>query len=176
MAKYIDCGYSFFMSPVTESEEDGTDIIGQEVDIEDHFPGLVYKSCTGLKSFGKTRPYEEKFAEDDKASVYISPDDPRDQTTITLTLFFFDAKEHDDDAEAIAAIDSVYRSFMTFISGCRIIYRDTARKRKVLLYLSDSTDPKTDRLYGIPYCEVDFKFQNVYGRSFGYDEELPASK
>jgi len=63
---------------------------------------------------------------------------------------------------------------MAYVAGHKIIYRDTARKRKVKMYLTDSTDPKTDRLYGTPYKEVEFKFKNIYGRSFGYDDDFPS--
>jgi len=63
---------------------------------------------------------------------------------------------------------------MAYVAGHKIIYRDTARKRKVKMYLTDSTDPKTDRLYGTPYKEVEFKFKNIYGRPFGYDEDFPS--
>ena len=62
---------------------------------------------------------------------------------------------------------------MAFITGSKIAYRDTARKRKVLMYLSGATEPKSDTLYGQKYKEVTFTFKNVYGHSFGYDETFP---
>lgn len=172
MAKYSDSGYSFMMSRVIRNA-DGSEDVTDPVDIEEHFPGLVYKQCTGLEAYGKTRPYVETYAESDKAYVHVAENDPRDQTDITLTLYFFDAEKHETFAENIAAIDAVYHSFIDFISKCKIIYSDTARKRKVMVYLSDSTDPKTDKLYGKVYKEVEFKFKNMFGRSFGIDDKLP---
>ena len=42
-------------------------------DLEIDFPGLRYKECTGLNSYGEpTNMYAEDFAETRKAEVYIS--------------------------------------------------------------------------------------------------------
>jgi len=173
MAKYSDSGYKFLMSKVTR-DADGGETVSEEIDIEEKFPGLVYKQCTGLEAYGKPRPYEETYAESDEAYVHVAEDDPRDQTDITLTLYFFSPQRSISDEEKVAAIDNIYHSFMAYVAGHKIIYRDTARKRKVKMYLTDSTDPKTDRLYGTPYKEVEFKFKNIYGRPFGYDEDFPS--
>lgn len=100
----------------------------------------------------------------------------REQMEIKMTLYFFSPNRSKSDAEKIANIDKIYHSIMEFISGCKVIYRDTARRRKVKMYLSDSTDPKTDKLYGTPYKEVEFMFKNIYGRPFGYDEDFPSEE
>lgn len=175
MAKYNDCGYSFLMSKIIRNE-DGTETMEKEIDIEGNFQGLVYKQCSGLEAYGKPRPYEETYAESDEAYVHIAENAPRDQTNVTLTLYFFDAAKHKVYADSIKSIDDVYHSFMDYLSNGKIIYRDTARKRKVKIYLSDSTDPKIDSLYGKIYKEVEFKFKNVYGRSFSFDATLPSVK
>ena len=90
------------------------------------------------------------------------------QTTIKLTLVFLEG-DGDDGKD-----DSSYHDFLEFVSGCKIAYRDTARRRKVLMYLSGATEPKSDTLYGQKYKEVTFTFKNVYGHSFGYDDNFPA--
>lgn len=172
MAKYHDSGYDFLMSKVT-IDETGKKTIANEVNIEEQFPGLVYKQCTGLDSFGKPRPYVENYAESDEAYVYVPSNDARDQISITLTLYFFDPSNSKDDATAITSAEKVYQDFMKYISGGLILFRDTARKRKVLIYQSDAPSVKTDKLYGVIYKEVEIKFTSVYGRSFGYDEILP---
>lgn len=134
-------------------------------DLETGFPGLRYKECTGLNSYGEpTNMYAEDFAGTGKAEVYVSGTPAYRRTTIGLTLVFLE-----DDA----GDDRSYRDFMAFIAGSRIAYRDTARKRKVLMYLSGATEPKSDTLYGQRYKEVTFTFRNVYGHSFGYDERFP---
>jgi len=171
MAKFFDSGYDILMTRITR-DDTGAEVFGDEKDIEVAFGGLVYKSFDGLDSFGKPRPYVETFAERDDAAVYVDPKDSRDQTELKLTLYFFDKDRHESAADSIAAAEAVYRDFMAFVSGCELLYRDTARKRKVRMYLKDSTAPKTDRLYGQVYKEVVFTFANVYGRSFGYDEDF----
>lgn len=134
-------------------------------DLETDFPGLLYKECTGLNSYGDpTNMYAEYFAETSKSEVYVSSTPAHKQTTIKLTLIFLE-----DDTKN----DKSYRGFMSFITGSKIAYRDTARKRKVLMYLSGATEPKSDTVYGQKYKEVTFTFKNVYGHSFGYDETFP---
>ena len=133
-------------------------------DLETDFLGLRYKECTGLNSYGEpTNMYAEDFAETSKAEVYVSSTSAHKQTTIKLTLIFLEDDTKDDKS---------YRDFMAFITGYKIAYRDTARKRKVLMYLSGATEPKSDTLYGQKYKEVTFTFKNVYGHSFGYDEQF----
>ena len=137
-------------------------------DLEEDFAGLRYKECTGLNSYGEsTNVYAESFAETSKAEVYVASTPAHKQTTIKLTLVFLegDGDEAKDDAS--------YHDFLEFITGCKIAYRDTARKRKVLMYLTGATEPKSDTLYGQKYKEVTFTFTNVYGCSFGYDESFP---
>lgn len=139
-------------------------------DLEVDFLGLKYKECTGLNSYGEpTNIYSEDFSETSKAEVYVSPKPAHKQTTIKLTLVFL---EGEGDAET-GKDDTAYLDFMKFITGCKVAYRDTARKRKVLMYLSGATEPKADTLYGKKYKEVTFTFKNVYGCSFGYDDSFP---
>lgn len=134
-------------------------------DLEAEFPGLKYKECSGLNAYGEpTNVYSEDFAETSKTEVYVASVPAHKQTTIKLTLIFLENDMKDDVA---------YHGFMAFISGCKIAYRDTARKRKVLMYLSDATEPKSDAISGQKYKEVTFTFRNVYGRSFGYNEDFP---
>lgn len=150
--------YKFYMMRYGEQEASWKDL-------ETEFAGLRYKECTGLNSYGEpTNMYAEDFAETSKAEVYVSSIPAHKQTTIKLTLIFLEDDTKDDKS---------YCDFMAFIAGSKIAYRDTARKRKVLMYLSGATEPKSDTLYGQKYKEVTFTFTNVYGRSFGYDESFP---
>lgn len=134
-------------------------------DLESEFTGLRYKECTGLNSYGEPKSvYSEDFAETSKADVYVSSVPAYKQTTIKLTLVFLENGDKDDSA---------YHDFLEFVSGSKIAYRDTARKRKVLMYLTGATEPSADTLKGQNYKEVTFTFTNVYGCSFGYDEDFP---
>ena len=91
-------------------------------DLETGFPGLRYKECTGLNSYGEpTNMYAEDFAETSKAEVYVSSTPAYKQTTIKLTLIFLEDDTKDDKS---------YRDFMAFITGSKIAYRDTARRER----------------------------------------------
>ena len=66
-------------------------------DLETDFPGLRYKECTGLNSYGEpTNMYAEDFAETSKAEVYVSSTPAHKQTTIKLTLIFLEDDTKDD--------------------------------------------------------------------------------
>lgn len=137
-------------------------------DLEKDFDGLRYKECTGLNAFGEpTNTYTEEFAETSKAEVFVGSPPAHKQTTIKLTLVFLEGESEE------VKNDTAYHNFLSFITGCKIAYRDTARKRKALMYLSGATEPKSDTLYGQKYKEVMFTFKNVYGMTFGYDESFP---
>lgn len=165
--------YKFLMKKVVLNA-DGTRTIGEEKDLEVDFDGIRYKSMSGLESYGTpSNVYSETAAESSKAMVYVSPTPTEKQTELTLTLYFFppSTSTATTDAAKIAEISSLYHSFCDFIRGGKIIYRDTARKRKVLMTLTGAVSPTTDRLYGQIYKEVSFTFTNEYGCSFGYNDE-----
>lgn len=139
------------------------------VDLETHFPHLRYKECSGLNSYGEPQGvYSETYPETDRAEVYVSSVPAYKQTTVKLTLVFLEGESDEEKT------DKDYHDFTKFISGCRIAYYDTARRRKALMYLTGSTEPKSDTLYGQKYKEVTFTFTNVYGRTFGVDDDFPS--
>lgn len=167
--------FKFFIQRITKSED--SYIKGDTKDLEADFLGLHYKSIVGMETYGKPRNHVENLAEQEMALVDFPDEDtivkadPLDQTDITLTLHFF----CEDDtaktkAEQIKSIDDSYHAFVSFISGCYCLYKDTARQRKVLMYRSEKIEPKTDQVKGLIYKEVEFKFKNVFGRSFPIDD------
>lgn len=155
------------------TRNDSTQAESKLLDIEISFPGLRYKSISGLDAYGKPRVYSENMPESAKGSVYIPSDKSlREQTDIELTLYFFDPDYIDGhtDEEQLMAVEEVYHKFVDFVSGGSIVYYDTARKRKVKMYLNDAVTIGTDRLTGVIYKEVTFKFKNLYGQSFPTDD------
>lgn len=165
--------YKFFMKKVVLNA-DGTQTIGEEKDLEADFDGIRYKSMSGLENYGAPASvYTETAAESGKAMVYVSTSPTEKQTELTLTLYFFPSSTSTatTDASKIAEISTLYHSFCDFIRGGKIIYRDTVRKRKVLMTLTGAISPATDRLYGQIYKEVSFTFTNEYGCTFAYDDE-----
>lgn len=180
MQRYVAEGSS--LSETSVKEEGSTDIYARSFklssdgavrDLERDFAGLRYKSASGLNGYGNPRVYEESFADADGAEVYVPDSGQLEQTEVTLTLYFFGENMGNDgvDGDALyAEADTSYHAFMDFLRGAYVVYFDNARKRKVLLYLSSATSPKTDSLKGCVYKEVEFKFKNIFGRSFALDD------
>lgn len=163
----IDC----YMSDVLMDADTGSYSIGDEYNLEKQFPGLRYKQFEGLSFYGEPKGvYSEDWVEEDGSDVYISPLDVREQTEPKLTLYFFDPDGSDDTITAYSGMYAVYEEFMSLVSSSLLIYRDTVRQRRLLLYLSSSTEPSVDSVNGLVYLQVVFKFKNVFGRSFSLDD------
>lgn len=147
----------------------GRFMAGEGVEIQTQFPGAYYKAADGLEAYGKPRTYTEEYPEAAAPDIFFPDDLTRETSDFTLTLYFFDPEEHEDEAEAIKAIDEAYHGFVDYISGTYIKYWDNVRQRKAILAYQDAPKPTTDSLYGIVYKEVSFKFINLYGKSFPLD-------
>ena len=160
--------FKFFMRRI-EVLSDGSENPSEEYDILSMFPSIAYKSITGINTYGKPKTYTESFPESSKISVFTTQQ--REQTDIQLSLYFF-GEENATEEEKFNEADRQYHEFVSLISGCLVTYRDNYRNRKVKMYLSDSTEVKTDTLYNEPYKEVLFKFKNVYGCSFSLDNPI----
>lgn len=159
----------FYIQRYQRSESGEYEPDGPVLDLEEAFPGLRYKSLDGGNGYGEPSVYAETFVDDNMASVYVSPDGVMKQTELTLNLYFFGRSDTTDDTVLLSESQECYHSFMSAVSGVFACYWDNVRQRKALLYLSGATSPKTDKLYGIPYKEVSFKFTNVYGCTFELD-------
>lgn len=144
----------------------GKFVAGESVEIQEHFRGAYYNKADGVESYGKTRSYTEIFPEAPTPDIFFPDSLMRETTDFTLTLYFFDIDKHEEKTEAIKAVDEAYHAFVDYISGSFIKYWDNVRQRKILLTYQESTKPTVDRLYGLVYKEVGFKFTNLYGRSF----------
>lgn len=148
---------------------DGEFVVGTSVEIREHFRGACYCKADGVEAYGKIRSYTETYPESPMPDVFFPDNLTRETTDFILTLYFFDIDNHDEETEAIKAVDEAYHAFVDYISGTFIKYWDNVRQRKVLLTYLEPTKPTVDRLYGIIYKEVSFKFTNLYGRSFPLD-------
>lgn len=148
---------------------DGEFVVGTSAEIQEHFRGACYNKADGLEAYGKTRSYTETYPESPLPDVFFPDNLTREKTDFILTLYFFDIDNHEEETEAIKAVDEAYHAFVDYISGTLIKYWDNVRQRKVLLAYLEPTKPTVDRLYGFVYKEVSFKFTNLYGRSFPLD-------
>lgn len=129
--------------------------LGVLKDLERDFVGLKYLKCEGLEIKGKPRIYTESYSTSDTLRVYIPDTITRDATSITLTLAFTGTNRRD-----------VYDSFYQYIKKGKFKYWDTVRNKEALLVLTNEVSPKEDSLKGsMPFIEVDFKFQNLYGET-----------
>lgn len=156
--------YRFYIGLVNEDVDGSIKSVDDFKDLERDYVGLRYKSLTGVNSYGTPRVYEETFAESNEALVITS--DVLQQTDLVLTLYFFGHSYNVEDDIAYSEASSVYHKFYQDIRGKKLVWYDTARKRKVLMRLSSATPPKEDRLHSLPYICAEFKFKNIYGESF----------
>lgn len=147
-------------------DANGKFVAEDAIEITEHFKGACYNKAEGIEAYGKIRSYTETYPEADTPDIFFPDDLTRETTDLTLTLYFFDPDKHEEETEAIAAVDAAYHSFVEYISGTFIKYWDNIRQRKVMLAYQEATKPTVDRLYGIVYKEVSFKFTNLYGKSF----------
>lgn len=139
------------------------------VEIHEHFRGAYYNKADGIEAYGKIRLYTETYPESSTPDVFFPDNLTRETTDFVLTLYFFDIDNHEEETDAIKAVDEAYHTFVDYISGTFIKYWDNVRQRKVMLAYQEPTKPTVDRLYGLVYKEVSFKFTNLYGRSFPLD-------
>lgn len=179
--------YRFYVARIGSSSSSSSSDVGVQgayVDLENDalFTGLRYKSLVGLNAYGNPRLYVESFAEDASARVVIGDKEQLEQTELVLTLYFFGydvAKSVSidtaglSDEEQYANASGSYHAFLDYVRGSKLAYYDTARNRKVVMYLSASPSVKTDKFRGgVPYIEAEFKFKNIFGRSFALDEDI----
>ena len=150
---------------------DDTFSLGETVEIQEHFKGAYYNAVDGLETYGTPRSYTESFPESKSIDVYFPENTTYEATDFTLKLYFFDPENKTDEIEAIANVDKAYHAFVDYITGGYVKFWDNVRQRKVMLAFLESTKPTTDKLYGLVYKEVSFKFKNIYGRSFPLDSE-----
>lgn len=148
--------YNFYMQKVVWSESDGLYIgDGEEYDLESHFDGLKYAKCEGLNSIGEHRVYTEEYADSNRIRVFMPNTPTHKSTEIKLTLYFLG-----DSRQA------TFDSFNEYIMDGFHSYRDTARNKKVIFYVSKPVAPSDDRYIGsTPYIEVTYTLSNVYGKA-----------
>ena len=141
--------YKFYMA-----RYEGDDFQAEQ-SIEDVFEGLRVATVKGLSDKGKPRIYTETYAEIDGTDVYIPEDIKRDSTEIEFEILFMGDGYRD-----------VYDSFVDFITGAKIRYRDTCRNRQLDMVLNDSIEVSDEMLYGgQPFVMASFKFLNLAGHT-----------
>ncbi len=126
------------------------------VDLESHFNGLKYLKCEGLNNIGERKVYVEEYSDDDRKRVYIPKEHICNPIEIKLSLLFVG-----DDRQYI------FDKFNTYITDGHHAYWDTARKKRVIFYISKPITPSDDIFKGsTPYIKVTYTLSCVYGRAF----------
>lgn len=133
-------------------------------DLESAFLGLKYYQSKGLSNKGEPKNiYYEEYADSERVRVYIPETVCLESTDITLTLYFKGENRRD-----------VFDTFYAYIENGKILFWDDVRKRKVLMVLNGEVSLSDDIFIGSDvYMSADFTFKNLYGRSFGLEEEIP---
>lgn len=158
--------YSFRVLRVTQGDGGVWSCDGAAVDLERcaAWPGLRYKTLSGIRSRGQqSGVYAERWAESDRAAVWVGGAASHGESEVTLNVAFF-------DNGGASAVGAQYEAFCEWIEGCMVLWWDSLRQRKALLYLSDKTSPASDVVKPGGYIEASFKFKSAYGRSFGLDD------
>lgn len=140
--------YKFFMTRLINSEWE------KETSLEDYFNGMKYCSCDGLSKKGKPKNiYTESYAETEDLRIFIPESVVRENTDLEFVFAFRGCARRD-----------TYDKFCDWLSGHKIRYWDTCRRRQVEMVLLEATEPSDDYLYGSdPYIVATFKFKNLKG-------------
>lgn len=148
---------------------------GDMKSLEDDFGFVRYKAMSGLNSRGKQKAvYTESYAESNSLRVYIDKDAARENITSTLQVCIFgkdpSSSESIELADAMEKAEKSWHSLYDWLEGALIFWLDEYRRRKALFFLQDAVDPTTDNIKNVPYLLCSVKFTNVFGRTFGTDD------
>lgn len=134
----------------------------EQIDVEDEY-GCYYVKMEGIGENGKAKNiYTESYAESDELRLYLPDELAYENTKCVLTLLF---PEIGDDRMDVQDNE---RRFFEAVTGKKIEWYDTFRKRYVTMILIDAPKMIGEKLYGgSRYRQVEYTFKNVYGRSFG---------
>lgn len=160
--------YTYYMLRGVPDGVGGYTLDASGRDLERDFDGLRYKSFGPVGGYGdKKGVYSESYAEEDGDDVYMSSDVVRSSLEYKLELYFFCPDDSlTEYAARVNAAREVYEEFMDYVSGGMIVWWDTVRRRRVLMYLEEGVEPDDDVVCGEPYLGVALKFKGVFGRSF----------
>lgn len=132
------------------------------IDVEATFHCL-YVKATGISENGKAKNiYTESYPETDRMRLYIPDEIAYDNTSIVISLLF---PGYPDGGRM--DVQDNERAFFEAVSGKKIEWHDNFRNRYVTLILIEAPKVTAETLYGgSRYRQMEYTFQNVYGRSF----------
>lgn len=150
-------------------------IDGSTKSLEDDFGCIRYKSMTGINSRGKQKGlYVETYAESNSARVYFASSPTKEQTSCTLTVCVFGADPLLSTSlsvtEQIKTAENTWHTFCDWLEGHFLLWYDDYRQRKALFYLEEVIEPASDVIKGVPYLQCAIKLSNVFGQTFGVED------
>lgn len=146
--------YTFLMQEVNSKGKviDGS----SSMDLESDFNGLRYVKAEGLNDYGEAKIYEETYADEERVRAYIPESPIYNQTNVKFTFYIFGENRR-----------QTYDSFVKYVSSGYHRYYDTARKKYLYFYVSDSVSVSEEKWYGSkPYLKFELSVKNMFGRTF----------
>ncbi len=121
--------------------------------LEDAFKGLFYYKCEGLNTKGEPRAYTEEYAEADELRLWLPEHVTRKATDVVLQLLFKGSTRQ-----------TAFDAFAAYVSGKRVRFWDSVRKRQAEMYLSGAVEVSEEKLHGTtPYFIAKFPFTCLSG-------------
>ena len=149
--------YTHYMERV-----DVTDSLGQ-IDIEEHFVGLLYMRAEGMNDVGKSKNiYTEGYADSDRLRVYVPTNGEytNDETKITMHFLVVG-----DEASRQATI----LDFESYLREGVHRYWDTARNLEFDFVVQDEIKVSDEKWHGSsPYVEIQVTMQNLNGKTMAH--------
>lgn len=146
--------YTHYMERV-----DITDSLGQ-IDIEEHFSGLLYMKADGMNDIGKSKNvYTETYADSDRLRVFLPNDGVYANEATKITMRFLVVG---DEASRQATI----QAFETYVREGIHRYWDDARNLEFDFIVTDEIKVSDEKWHGSsPYVEIAIPMQNLNGKT-----------
>ena len=121
--------------------------------LEAAFEGLFYYKCEGLNTKGEPRAYTEEYAEAEQLRIWLPENVTRKATDVVLQLLFKGSTRQ-----------TAFDAFATYVSGKRVRFWDSVRKRQAEMYLSGAVEVSEEKLHvTTPYFIAKFPFTCLSG-------------
>lgn len=146
--------YTHYMQRV-----DITDSLGQ-IDIEEHFSGLLYMKADGMNDIGKSKNvYTEGYADSDRLRVYLPNDGNYTNNATKITMHFLVVGSE-------SARQTTIKNFRDYVREGIHRYWDDARKLEFDFVVQDEIKVSDEKWHGsTPYVEIQVPMQNLNGKT-----------
>lgn len=146
--------YTHYMERV-----DITDSLGQ-IDIEEHFSGLLYMKADGMNDIGKSKNvYTETYADSDRLRVHLPPNGNYTNNATKITMHFLVVGSE-------SARQTTIKNFRDYVREGIHRYWDDARNLEFDFVVQDEIKVSDEKWHGsTPYVEIQVPMQNLNGKT-----------